>query len=86
MKYTMKRYNISPTCHHIWHSEDEIRAAAEHGMRLYLDVGPRYPRIPCRVAAIVHGWVTAVGEGGAIYQDWAGAFHHTCDGRGWWEK
>lgn len=72
----MERYNISPT-YHRFHTADEIRTAARDGLRVWLDVGPRYPRIPCKVAAVVKGWVTAVGEGGAIYQDWAGCFHGT---------
>lgn len=73
----MERFNISPTYHHIWHTADEIRAVAREGVRVYLDVGRRYPRIPCCVAAIVNGYVTAVSDKGGIYQDWAGCFHGT---------
>ena len=53
----------------------EIRAAAADGLQIWLDVGRRWPRIPCRMAATVRGWVTAAGEHGAIYQAWAGDFH-----------
>lgn len=53
----------------------EIRAAAADGLQIWLDVGRRWPRVPCRMAATVRGWVTAVGEHGAIYQAWAGDFH-----------
>ena len=53
----------------------EIRAAAVHGVRVFLDVGRRWPRVPCRVAANVRGWVTAVSDNGGIYQAWAGEFY-----------
>lgn len=54
---------------------EHIRAAAADGLQIWLDVGHRWPRVPCRMAATVRGWVTAVGAHGAIYQAWAGEFH-----------
>ena len=44
-------------------------------MRVWLDVGQRFPRVPCRVAANVGGWVTAVSDKGGIYQAWAGEYY-----------
>lgn len=68
-------YNIAPDGRSRWHTAAEIRAAAVHGVRVFLDVGRRWPRVPCRVAANVRGWVTAVSDKGGIYQAWAGEFH-----------
>lgn len=69
-----KRYNIAPEGRGRWFTAAQIRAAAAEGVRVWLDVGQRFPRIPCRVAANVGGWVTAVSEKGGIYQAWAGEF------------
>lgn len=68
-------YNIAPEGKAQLYTAAEIRAAAADGLRIWLDVGRRWPRVPCRMAATVRGWVTAVGEHGAIYQAWAGDFH-----------
>lgn len=70
-----KRYNIAPEGRGRWHTDAAIRAAAAEGVRVWLDVGRRWPRVPFRMAAAVRGWVTAAGERGAIYQAWAGDFH-----------
>ena len=70
-----KLYNIAPEGKAQLHTAAEIRAAAADGVRVWLDVSQRSPRVPCRMAATVRGWVTAVGEHGAIYQAWAGDFH-----------
>lgn len=72
-----KRYNIAPEGPSRWHTAAEIRAAAAEGVRVWLDVGRDRPRVPCRVAANVRGWVTAVSDKGGIYQAWAGEFHGT---------
>ena len=68
-------YNIAPEGKAQLYTAAEIRAAAADGLQIWLDVGRRWPRVPCRMAATVRGWVTAVGERGAIYQAWAGDFH-----------
>lgn len=67
-------YNIAPEGKAQLHTAAEIRAAAADGLQTWLYVGRRFPCIPCRMAANVAGWVTAVGEHGAIYQAWAGDF------------
>ena len=72
-----RRYNITPEGPSRWHTAAEIRAAAAEGVRVWLDVGRDRPRVPCRVAANVRGWVTAVSDKGGIYQAWAGEFHGT---------
>lgn len=69
------RYNIAADGPGRWHTAAEIRAAAADGLRVFLDVGRRWPRVPCRVAANVRGWITAVSDKGGIYQAWAGEFH-----------
>ena len=69
-----RRYNIAPEGRGRWHTAAEIRAAAADGLRVWLDVGQRSPRVPCRVAANVGGWVTAVSDKGGIFQAWAGEF------------
>lgn len=69
-----KRYNIATEGRGRWYTAAEIRAAAAEGVRVWLDVGQRFPRVPCRVAANVGGWVTAVSDKGGIYQAWAGEF------------
>lgn len=68
-------YNIAPEGKAQLHTAAEIRAAAADGLQIWLDVGHRFPRIPCRVAATVAGWVTAASDKGGIYQAWAGEFH-----------
>lgn len=68
-------YNIAPEGKTRMHSAAEIRTAAQDGMRLYLDIGTRFPRVPVWLASNIDGWITAVGDGGAIYQAWAGCFH-----------
>lgn len=68
-------YNIAPEGKARLYTAAEIRAAAADGLQIWLDVGHRWPRVPCRLVATVRGWVTAVGEHGAIYQAWAGDFH-----------
>lgn len=68
-------YNIAPEGKEQLHTAAEIRAAAADGLQIWLDVGQRFPRIPCRVAANVRGGVTAVSDKGGIYQAWAGEFH-----------
>ena len=68
-------YNIAPEGKAQLYTAAEIRAAAADGLQIWLDVGRRWPRVPCRMAATVRGWVTAAGEHGAIYQAWAGDFH-----------
>lgn len=70
-----KLYNIAPEGEARLYTAAEIRAAAADGLPVWLDVGQRFPRIPCRVAANVRGWVTAVSDKGGIYQAWAGEFH-----------
>ena len=70
-----KLYNIAPGCKARLYTGAELRAAAVDGLPVWLDVGQRFPRIPCRVAANVRGWVTAVSAKGGIYQAWAGEFH-----------
>lgn len=55
-----------------WHTAAEIRAAAVDGLRLSLDVGKRFPRVSCRLAATVSGWCTVVLDRGSIVQAWAG--------------
>lgn len=72
-----RRYNIAPEGRGKWHTAAQIRAAAAEGMRVWLDVGRDWPRVPCRVAANVGGWVTAVSDKGGIFQAWAGEFHGT---------
>lgn len=72
-----RRYNIAPEGPGMWYTAAEIRAAAAEGVRVWLDVGQRFPRIPCRVAANVGGWVTAVSNKGGIYQAWAGEYYGT---------
>ncbi len=67
-------YNIAPDGKARLYTAAEIRAAAADGLQIWLDVGQRFPRIPYRLAATVRGWVTAIGEHGAIYQAWAGDF------------
>lgn len=68
-------YNIAPEGKAQLYTAAEIRAAAADGLQIWLDVGRRWPRVPCRMAATVRGWVTAAGEHGAIFQAWAGDFH-----------
>lgn len=68
-------YNIAPEGKARLYTAAEIRAAAEDGLQIWLDVGQRFPRVPCRLAATVRGWVTAVSDKGGIYQAWAGEFH-----------
>lgn len=68
-------YNIAPESRARMYTVTEIKSAAQDGMRLYLDIGARFPRVPVRLASNVSGWITAVGDGGAIYQAWAGCFH-----------
>lgn len=68
-------YNIAPEGKAQLYNAEKIRAAAADGLQIWLDVGQRFPRIPCRVAANVRGWVTAVSDKGGIYQAWAGEFH-----------
>lgn len=70
-----RRYNIAQEGRGRWHTAAEIRAAAAEGVRVWLDVGQRFPRIPCRVAANVAGWVTAVSDKGGIFQAWAGEYY-----------
>ncbi len=70
-----RRYNIAPEGRGRWFTAQEIKAAAAEGVRVWLDVGQRFPRIPCRVAANVGGWVTAVSDKGGIYQAWAGEYY-----------
>ncbi len=70
-----KLYNIAPEGEARLYTAQEIRAAAAEGVRVWLDVGQRFPRVSCRVAANVAGWVTAASDKGGIYQAWAGAFH-----------
>ena len=72
-----KRYNIAPEGRGRWYTAAQIRAAAAEGVRVFLDVGRDRPRVPCRVAANVGGWVTAVSDKGGIFQAWAGDFHGT---------
>lgn len=69
------RYNIAADGPGRWYTAEEIRAAAATGFRVFLDVGRRFPPVPCRIAANVRGWVTAVSDKGGIYQAWAGEFH-----------
>lgn len=69
------RYNIAADGPGRWYTAEEIRAAAATGFRVFLDVGRRFPLVPCRVAANVRGWVTAVSDKGGISQAWAGEFH-----------
>lgn len=70
-----KLYNIAPEGKARLYTAVEIRAAAADGLQIWLDVGQHFPHIPCRLAATVRGWVTAVSDKGAIYQAWAGDFH-----------
>nr|DAM59782.1 MAG TPA: hypothetical protein [Caudoviricetes sp.] len=70
-------HNIAPEGKAQLYTAAEIRAAAVDGLQIWLDVGQRFPRVPCRLAANVGGWVTAVSDKGAIYQAWAGDFHGT---------
>lgn len=72
-----KLYNIAPEGKARLYTAAEIRAAAADGLQIWLDVGKRWPRIPCRLAANVAGWITAVSDKGGIYQAWAGEFHGT---------
>lgn len=72
-----RRYNIAPEGRGRWYTAQEIRAAAAEGVRVWLDVGQRWPRVPCRVAANVRGWVTAASDKCGIFQAWAGEFHGT---------
>lgn len=72
-----RRYNIAPEGRGRWYTAAAIRAAAAEGVRVWLDVGRDWPRIPCRVAANVGGWVTAVSDKGGIYQAWAGEYYGT---------
>lgn len=72
-----RRYNIAQEGRGRWYTAAEIRAAAAEGVRVWLDVGQRFPCIPCRVAANVGGWVTAVSDKGGIFQAWAGEYYGT---------
>ena len=72
-----KLYNIAPEGKAQLYTAAEIRAAAVDGLQIWLDVGQRFPRIPCRLAANVGGWVTAVSDKGGIYHSWAGEFNGT---------
>lgn len=66
-------YNISPAeMPARLLSADEIIQASKENMCVFLNCGQGY-RIPCRVAAHVHGWCTLVTDRGNILQDWAGA-------------
>lgn len=70
-----KLYNIAPEGKARLYTAVKIRAAAADGLQIWLDVGQRFPRVPCRMAANVRGWVTAVSDKGGFYQAWAGEFH-----------
>lgn len=70
-----KLYNIAPEGRARLYTAAEIRAAAADGVPVWLDVGQHFPRVPCRVAANVAGWVTAVSAKGGIFQAWAGDFY-----------
>lgn len=70
-----KLYNIAPEGRARLYTGAEIRAAAAEGVRVWLDAGQRFPRIPCRLAANVAGWVTAASDKGGIDQAWAGEFY-----------
>lgn len=72
-----RRYNIAPEGPSRWYTAAEIRAAAAEGVRVWLDVGRDWPRVPCSVAANVGGWVTAVSDKDGIFQAWAGEYYGT---------
>lgn len=67
-------YNIAPDGRNMMHTAEEIRAAAENGRRLLLDLGKRHEPAPCRLAAVVDGWCTVVLPSGGIIQEWASFF------------
>lgn len=67
-------YNIAPSGKAQLYTAEQIRAAAENGLRLLLNVGSRHPAIECHLAATVSGWCTVVLENGGILQEWAGSF------------
>lgn len=66
-------YNINPADMPAkFYSAEDIIQASRDNMCVFLNCGQGY-RIPCRVAAHVHGWCTLVTDRGVILQDWAGA-------------
>lgn len=66
-------YNINPADMPAkLYSADDIIRAARDCIRVLLDCG-RGEKLPCRVAAIVHGWCTLVTDRGTILQEWVGA-------------
>ena len=67
-------YNIAPSGKSQLYTAEQIRTASENGLRLFLNVGNRYPAIECRLAATVNGWCTVVLKNGSILQEWAGSF------------
>ena len=67
-------YNIAPSGKSQLYTAEQIRAAADSGLKLRLNLGARYPATPCRLAATVGGWCTVVLSNGSIIQGWAGDF------------
>lgn len=71
MKYNIAPANLSAQ----YYGANTIRsAAADCNKKAYLYAGKNNDSIPCWIAAIVGGYVTAVLENGAIIQGWAGDF------------
>ena len=68
--------NISPTCSGIWHTPEEIRAAAVGGLRIDYNAGPR--SIMALSAERSEATSIAVTDSGAILQAWAGEFSVAC--------
>lgn len=70
------KYNIAPAGVPAQNfTADQIRAAAVNWNKpAHLYAGKISNSIPCQIAAIVGGYVTAVLENGAIIQGWAGDF------------